>query len=62
MKLPKSEVVDLDEYRIEIDYDGKGGLEINVFDELGGLVEGLYISDAEGDDSPDDLGFNISMN
>jgi len=60
MNIPKSETIDLGEYEIQIEYDGKGGLEITVFDELGGPIEGIYISDV--DDMPEDLGFDINMN
>jgi len=45
MRLPKKEIIDLEEYKIIVDYDGKGGLEITVLDELEDEIEGLYISD-----------------
>ncbi len=65
MRIPRNEVVDLDEYVVIINYDGKGGIEISVLDELGDEIEGLYISDATDDDnneSFDDSDFNINMN
>ena len=36
--------VDLGEYIITINYDQNGDLEIEVLDELGGQIEGIYIS------------------
>jgi hypothetical protein len=63
MRLPKNELLDYDEYSIEIIYDGKGGLDITVFDELGEEIEGLYISDSddeEGDDITDYLDINLN--
>ena len=57
MILPKKEVIDLGEYKILIDYDGKGGLDVTVLDELGDEVEGLYISDCTNcDDMPEEEG------
>ena len=57
MRLPKKEVIDLGEYKILIDYDGKGGLDVTVLDELGDEVEGLYISDCTNcDDMPEEEG------
>jgi hypothetical protein len=64
MRLPVSKVVDLDEYKVIIEYDGKGGLDVTVLDELGDEVEGIYISDCvDCDDTPEeDDGLNINMN
>jgi len=39
--------IDLGEYIIIIDYDGNGGLEIMVKDELGDDIEAILISNAE---------------
>jgi|TARA_R110000751_G_scaffold5670_1_gene25542 hypothetical protein len=36
--------VDLGEYIITINYDQNGDLEIEVLDELGEQIEGIYIS------------------
>ena len=36
--------VDLGEYIITINYDQNGDLEIEVLDELGSQIEGIYIS------------------
>jgi hypothetical protein len=60
MRIPRTEIVDVGEYVIVIDYDGKGGLDITVRDELGDDIEGLYISDAPDEDQPDwiDIGMN----
>lgn len=55
MRLPKKDIVDLEEYKILIEYDGKGGLDITVLDELGDEIEGLYISNAETDNKDDDI-------
>lgn len=64
MRLPRKEIIDLEEYKIIIDYDGKGGLEINVLDELGDEIEGLYITDCtDCDDMPEeDGGIQINPN
>jgi len=57
MRLPKKEIIDLEEYKIIVDYDGKGGLEITVLDELEDEIEGLYISDCtDCDDMPEEEG------
>lgn len=57
MRLPKKEIIDLEEYRILIDYDGKGGLDVTVLDELGDEIEGLYISNCtDCDDMPEEEG------
>jgi hypothetical protein len=59
MRIPRTEVIDLGEYTILIEYDGQGGLDVTVRDELGGDIEAIYISDIpEGDD----LGFDINLN
>ena len=60
MRIPKSDIVDLGEYRILIDYDGQGGLDITVLDELGEEIEGLYISNAEDDDDNNDIDINLN--
>ena len=36
--------IDLGEYIIKITYSGDGKLDIDVFDELGEQIEGIYIS------------------
>tara|TARA_R110000824_G_scaffold39939_5_gene120207 strand:+ start:296 stop:436 length:141 start_codon:yes stop_codon:yes gene_type:complete len=38
--------IDLGEYLISINYDGNGSLDVEIFDELGEQIEGIYISDA----------------
>lgn len=61
MRIPRNDIIDLEEYKILIEYDGKGGLDITVLDELGDEIEGLYISDSddiEGD--IDDLNINLN--
>jgi hypothetical protein len=55
MRIVRKEIVDLEEYQIIINYDGKGGLDITVLDELGDEIEGIYISDCtDCDDKIDD--------
>ena len=39
--------IDLGEYLITINYQENGLLEVEVFDELGEQVEGIYISNSE---------------
>jgi hypothetical protein len=39
--------IDLGEYIITINYDQNGGLEIEVLDELGEQIEGIYISNVK---------------
>jgi hypothetical protein len=63
MRIPRTEIVDFEEYKVLINYDGKGGIEVSVLDELGDEIEGLYISDAEDDiDEGDITDFDINMN
>ncbi len=63
MRIPKNEIVDLGEYKVVIEYDGKGGLDVTVLDEADGEIEALYISDFDGDDiSADDNNFDINLN
>jgi hypothetical protein len=59
MRIPRNEIVDLEEYKILINYDGKGGLDITVLDELGDEIEGIYISDSLSSDENDN---NINYN
>ena len=63
MGIPRSETIDLGEYKITFDYDGKGGLDIMVLDELDGDIEGIYISDLnidETDNNEDDFDINLN--
>jgi hypothetical protein len=62
MKIPRIEIVDLGEYKILINYDGDGGLDVTVFDELGGEIEGIYISDSEDYDDEETDTININLN
>lgn len=39
--------IDLGEYIVKITYSGNGKLDIDVFDELGEQVEGIYITNEE---------------
>jgi|TARA_R110001592_G_scaffold77586_2_gene233464 hypothetical protein len=62
MRIPRNEVVDFEEYKVIINYDGDGGINISVLDELGGEIEGLYISDAEDYDDEPQNGINLNLN
>jgi len=64
MRIARNEIVDLGEYQIIINYDGKGGLDVTVLDELGDEIEGIYISDSIDSDNTteDDNQFNINQN
>jgi hypothetical protein len=49
------------EYIVTIDYDGNGGIDVEVLDELGEIIEGLYISNSipnPGSDITDNLNNN----
>ena len=62
MKIPRDEIIDFGEYKVIINYDGDGGLDISVLDELGDEIEGLYISDAEdyNGDASDHIDINLN--
>ena len=62
MRIPRNEVVYLGEYKIIIKYDGDGGLDVSVLDELGGEIEGIYISDLEDYDDEEKGSININLN
>jgi len=63
MGIPRNEIVDLGEYKIIIEYDGKGGLDVVVLDELDGEIEGIYISDLGIDEiDNNEGGFDINLN
>lgn len=62
MRIPRNEVVDFGEYKVIINYDGDGGINISVLDELGGEIEGLYISDADDYDEEHQNDININLN
>ena len=63
MRLPVSKIVDVDEYKIVIEYDGKGGLDVTVLDELGEEIEGIFISDClDCDENDKDLDNDIGIN
>ena len=47
MKKEVEKVVDFGEYLVEMNYTGKGDLVVSVFDEIGGLIESIDISNAE---------------
>ncbi len=38
--------IEVGEYTVVIEYDNDGGIDVEVFDLLGGVIEGLYISDS----------------
>mgnify|MGYP005992758385 FL=1 len=62
MRIPRNEIVDLGEYKIIVKYDGDGGLDVPVLDELGGEIEGIYISDLEDYDDEETDSININLN
>ena len=59
MWLAKNGTFEFGEYTIVVEYDGDGGIDIEVFDELGGLIEGLFISNSEGSD---ETGLDVNIN
>lgn len=59
MNIPRTEIIDLGEYKVTLNYDGDGGLEIMVYDELGDEIEGVSISNY--DDNLDNESF-INLN
>tara|TARA_B100000767_G_C19345538_1_gene361604 strand:+ start:293 stop:487 length:195 start_codon:yes stop_codon:yes gene_type:complete len=64
MRLPVNKIIDLEEYTIRIEYDGKGGLDITVLDELQEEIEGIYISDSTdlNNTSEEDSGIKFNPN
>lgn len=62
MRIARNEIVDLGEYKIIVKYDGDGGLDVTVLDELGGEIEGIYISDLEDYDDKETDSININLN
>lgn len=58
LRIPRNEVVDLGEYKIIINYDGDGGLDIVVLDELEEEIEGIYISNDDGEITNEDVHLN----
>lgn len=62
MRLPVNKIVDVDEYKIVIEYDGKGGLDVVIIDELGEEIEGIFISDCPDYDGNEDTDDDISIN
>jgi hypothetical protein len=60
MRIPKNDIIDLGEYKILIDYDGDGGLDVTILDELGDEIEGIYISNSEDIDDIDRFDINLN--
>lgn len=60
MRIPKNDIIDLGEYKILIDYDGNGGLDVTVLDELGDEIEGIYITNSEDIDDIDRFDINLN--
>jgi len=50
LKPKRMQEIDLGEYLITINYNGNSVLEVDIFDQLGEQIEGIYISDAEEED------------
>ena len=60
MRIPKNDIIDLGEYKTLIDYDGDGGLDVTILDELGDEIEGIYISNSEDIDDIDRFDINLN--
>jgi hypothetical protein len=59
MKKPLIKKVDFGEYLVLIKYYGNGKIDIEVLDEIGDIIEGVYIHNA-GDDNDYDFDFNLN--
>ncbi len=62
MRIPRNEVLDFGEYKVIINYNGDGEINISVLDELGDEIEGLYISDADDYEDEPQNGINLNLN
>ena len=62
MRLPVKKNIDLEEYTIHIQYDGNGGLDVIVLDELGDEIEGIYISNCTDCDNTSEEEDGIKFN
>jgi S-adenosylmethionine:tRNA-ribosyltransferase-isomerase (queuine synthetase) len=58
MSKPIIKKVDLGEYLVVIKYSGEGDISVDILDELGDIIEGIYIS-SESDDN-DKFDFNLN--
>ncbi len=57
MDEPKIKKLNFGEYLVVIKYFGDGRIDVDVLDELGELIEGLYITNEENND---DFDFNLN--
>jgi hypothetical protein len=57
MDEPKIKKLNFGEYLVVIKYFGDGRIDVDVLDELGELIEGLYITNEEDND---DFDFNLN--
>jgi hypothetical protein len=63
MGIPRNEIIDLGEYKITIDYDGNGGIDLMILDELNEEIESISISNFDIDEIDDNEGdFDINLN
>lgn len=58
MDEPKVKKLNFGEYIVIIKYFGDGRIDVDVLDELGELIEGLYITNE--DDDNDEFDFNLN--
>ena len=58
MSKPITKEFDFVEYIVHITYYGDGKIDVSVLDEFGEEIEGLYISNDEGDDNGVDFNLN----
>lgn len=58
MNEPKIKKLNFGEYIVVIKYFGDGKIDVDVLDELGDLIEGIYITDEA--DNNDDFDFNLN--
>lgn len=59
MEKPLIKKVNFGEYLVLMKYYGNGKIEVDVLDELGDIIEGVYIHNAE-DDNYDNFDFNLN--
>lgn len=59
MEEPLIKKVDFGEYLVIIKYYGNGKIDIDILDELGDIIEGVYICNSV-DDNYDDFNFNLN--
>ena len=59
----KNKIVDLGEYIVKIKYnDFSGELNVEVYDEIGDIIESINISDDDEEEEEDNFGNDYSLN